>query len=40
MKTAPGDAQAAMAKLEGAVLQLINEWATDPTSMPESVAVN
>jgi integrase len=40
IKSAPADAQAAMAKLEGAVPQLGNEWATDGTSTPKSVAVN
>lgn len=40
IKTAPADAQAAMAKLQGAVPQLGNEWATELTSSKESVAVN
>jgi len=40
IKTAPADALAAMAKLQGAVPQLGNEWATELTSSEESVAVN
>ena len=40
IKTAPADAQAAMAKLENAVPQLGNEWATDSVSEEGSTAVN
>ena len=40
IKTAPADAQAAMAKLENAVPQLGNEWATDPGFPQDSVPVN
>jgi integrase len=40
IKTAPADAQAAMAKLESAVPQLGNNWATDSIPLQESVAVN
>lgn len=40
IKTAPADAQAAMAKLEEAVPQLGNKWATDSKPRQESVAVN
>jgi integrase len=40
IKTAPADAQAAVAKLESAVPQLGNNWATDSIPPQESVAVN
>jgi len=40
IKTAPADAEAAMAKLQGAVPQLGNEWATDPICAQGSTAVN
>jgi integrase len=40
IKTAPADAQAAMAKLQGVVPQLGNDWATNPISSQRSSAVN
>jgi hypothetical protein len=40
IKTASADAQAAMAKLEAAVPQLGNGWATNPTVTQESDTVN
>ena len=39
-KTAPADALAAMAKLEGAIPQLGNSWATESTESRFPVAVN
>jgi len=39
-KTAPADATAAMAKLESAVSQLGNDWATKTTDSQLPVAVN
>ena len=40
IKTAPADALAAMAKLEGAISQLGNNWATETTTSPTTAAVN
>jgi hypothetical protein len=40
IKTAPADATAAMAKLESAVPQLGNDWATETNDSQLPVAVN
>jgi len=40
IKTASADAQAAMAKLEDAIPQSGNDWATEPEAPRPSVAVN
>jgi len=40
IKTAPSDALAAMAKLEGAIPQLGNNWATETTTSQSTTAVN
>jgi hypothetical protein len=40
IKTAPGDATAARAKLESAVPQLGNDWATKTNDWQLPVAVN